>query len=274
MGRTLITIVCLLLPAGSRAADLAADVRAVFSAKCTACHGPNVAKPRGRFGYVLDLGRVAGNREMVVPAEPDQSELWELVRRGEMPPEDSPTGPLTAGQKEAVRAWIAAGAPPGDAVASLAADAPTQQPAMPTTVLHRLGRFHVILVHFPIALLIAAAAAEVRSAWQGRTAPAAVVHFCVVLGAGGAITTAALGWLHATSGVGAGMPATLALHRWLGTATAVSAMIAVVLSARDERRGVRSQSFRVALIIAAFLVGLTGHLGGSLVFGSNFLTAP
>ena len=91
--------------------DLASEVLAVFSAKCAACHGPTVAKPKGRFGYVLDLGRVAGNREMVVPSSPQESELWELVRREEMPPPDSRTGALSPAQKETIRNWIAAGAP-------------------------------------------------------------------------------------------------------------------------------------------------------------------
>ncbi|MFL5338720.1 MAG: c-type cytochrome domain-containing protein [Gemmataceae bacterium] len=91
--------------------DLATEVRSVFAAKCAACHGPEVAKPKGRFGYVTDLARVAANREMVVPGAPAESELWELVRRGEMPPNDSSTGPLSAQQKEVIRAWIEAGAP-------------------------------------------------------------------------------------------------------------------------------------------------------------------
>src|SRR5712671_3056872 len=80
--------------------DLASETLAVFSAKCAGCHGPNLPKPRGRFGYVLDLARIAANPEMVVPSSPDESELWELVRRGEMPPDDSPTGPLSEKEKE------------------------------------------------------------------------------------------------------------------------------------------------------------------------------
>src|SRR5258708_10217241 len=91
--------------------DLASEALAVFSAKCAGCHGPNLAKPKGRFGYVLDLARVAGNREMIVPGVPEESELWELVRRGEMPPDDSPAGALTADQKATIRTWISAGAP-------------------------------------------------------------------------------------------------------------------------------------------------------------------
>ena len=68
------TVICLLASAAIRAdeqRDLAADVLAVFSAKCAVCHGPDVKKPKGRFGYVTDLARVAGNREMVIPGAPD-----------------------------------------------------------------------------------------------------------------------------------------------------------------------------------------------------------
>jgi hypothetical protein len=246
--------------------DLAAEVKTVFAAKCAACHGPDLAKPKGRFGYVLDLARVAGNREMVVPSAPDESELWELVRRGEMPPADSPAGPLSAAQKQAIRAWIAAGAPAG-----VFGDAPTvslSDATLPTATtlpetLRRLGRFHVVLVHFPIALLIAAAAGEGWSILRHRSTPAAAVHFCVVLGAAGAVASAALGWLDAWSATGAGVLP----HRCLGTATAGWAFITAGLSIRDERRGARSGWFRAALLVAAVLVGATGHSGGVLVHG-------
>src|SRR3954447_22939546 len=91
--------------------DVAAEVRAVFAARCAACHGSDLAKPKGRFGYVLDLPRVAGNPEMVVRSRPEESELWILVQHGEMPPDDSPAGRLTAEEKEVIRRWIADGAP-------------------------------------------------------------------------------------------------------------------------------------------------------------------
>jgi uncharacterized membrane protein len=135
-----------------------------------------------------------------------------------------------------------------------------------------LGRLHVILVHFPIALLIAAAAGEAWSACRGRTAPAPAVHFCVVLGAAGAVIAAALGWLDAWNGAGVAMPATLGLHRWLGTATAGWAIVTAAISARDERRCIRSGWFRAALVLAAILVGVTGHFGGVLVFGADYFT--
>ncbi len=80
-------------------------------AKCAACHGPDLAKPEGRFGYVLDLRRIAANPEMVIPGSPDESELWVLVKKGEMPPPDSADVPLTEIQKEIIRTWIESGAP-------------------------------------------------------------------------------------------------------------------------------------------------------------------
>jgi mono/diheme cytochrome c family protein len=91
--------------------NLAEEARGVFKAKCAGCHGPDLPRPKGRFGYVLDLRRVAANPEIVIPGRPAESELWALVEHDEMPPPDSPHGPLSPAQKEAIRAWIAAGAP-------------------------------------------------------------------------------------------------------------------------------------------------------------------
>src|SRR5579863_3402071 len=116
MNRIIFAIGCaLIVVAGWHSPALAADgqsdpasaVLAVFSAKCAGCHGPQLARPEGRFGYVLDLRRVASNPELVVPSSPDESELWEHVRREEMPPEDAPSGPLSTTEKDVIRAWIA-----------------------------------------------------------------------------------------------------------------------------------------------------------------------
>jgi mono/diheme cytochrome c family protein len=96
--------------AAERQRDIASEVLSVFEARCAACHGPELAKPEGRFGYVSDLARLAANAEMVIPYFPDESEIWQLIRRAEMPPDDSPTGPLTSEEKEVIRSWIAKGA--------------------------------------------------------------------------------------------------------------------------------------------------------------------
>jgi hypothetical protein len=259
-------------------------VRAVFEAKCASCHGAHLAKPRGKFGHVLDLPRVAANPKYVVPSLPDDSPLWKLIDEGEMPPEDARTGALTKEEKELVRAWIDAGAPAPATPAILFPDTPTQAapppaeaagapPAAPFAVrlLRWVGKFHVATVHFPIALLLAAAVAEVWALWRGIRFPLPVVRFCVLLGAAGAAAAAVLGWLLAWGGgYGARTPVLLALHRWVGTATGLVAVGAAVLSEADARIGKRRRRSRLLLFLAALLVSIAGHLGGTLVHGEDF----
>ena len=267
------------LPAAEKQGDLASQALAVFAAKCAGCHGPNLQKPRGRFGYVLDLARVASNREMIVPSSPEESELWDLVSRNEMPPSDSPTGPLSSDEKEVIRAWIAAGAPAR--ASSQASAAPTPEPERQDDVsaasssfhiLKRLGSLHVMLVHFPIALILAAAMGEFWSMCRGIGTPRQWVRSCVLLGAAGGLAAASLGWLQASNGYGVAMPQILRLHRWMGTATALWSIVAALLSERDERRGTRSLWFRAWLLMGACLVAASAHLGGVLVHGEDYFS--
>jgi mono/diheme cytochrome c family protein/uncharacterized membrane protein len=256
--------------------DATAEVRAVFAAKCVECHGPAVAKPKGRFGYVLDLGQIAANPKLVVPFKPEESELWEMVQGGEMPPPEAASGALTSQQKEAIRAWIAAGAPPGTPP-SEGPPPPSAQhleeqavPSAARRVLRLVGKFHLLVVHFPIALLVAAAAGELWCMARRVRTPAPAVRFGVLLGAAAAVAAAGLGWLYALVGHGASSPNVLALHRWIGTATALWAVVTAVYSESDARRGSRSWPVRILLFGAALSVGLTAHFGGILVHGEDF----
>jgi mono/diheme cytochrome c family protein len=260
--------------------DLVAEVRAVFTAKCAGCHGPTLAKPRGRFGYILDLSRVASNREMVVPFAPKESELWELVSRSEMPPPDSPTGALTTDEKELIRNWIAAGAPAISSVSSQSygAEAPltVQETALPATsmphtpILEWIGKFHLLFLHFPIALMLAAAAAEFWSMVLKSRVPNPAVRYCALLGAIAVLATVPLGWLHALSVYGDHVTQALTLHRWLGTAAGSLVVVAAVCSELDVHLGKRSLLTRVVLLAGAVLVASAAHFGGILAHGAEF----
>jgi hypothetical protein len=96
-----------------------------------------------------------------------------------------------------------------------------------------------------------------------------VVRFCIFFGAAGALAAASLGWIHApSSGYAAGA---VRLHRWVGVAATTGTILAAALSESDVRRGRRSLLFRATLFATALLIGATGHLGGSLVYGDDFL---
>lgn len=256
--------------------DLAAEVKAVFQTKCGQCHGPQVRKPKGKFGYVLDLKKLAADPDKVVPGKPEDSQLWQLVQDEEMPPEEAKAGPLTEEQKQIIHDWIAGGAPSvsSEPPAAPPPTTPSAENVPPPSAAKRslrwLGKFHVIVVHFPIALLLAAAAGEVASAWQRARQPGPAVHFCVLLGALGAVVAAVLGWLHAASGYGLDSPAVLTWHLRFGIATAISSVILAVLSAFESHRGVRSGWFRLLLLVVALLVSGAGYLGGRLAYGDDF----
>jgi uncharacterized membrane protein len=134
-----------------------------------------------------------------------------------------------------------------------------------------IGRLHPLLVHFPIGLVLIAAVAEVVTMTTGLWDWRAVAVANVRAGAVFAIGATIAGWRLAAS---AGIETTSSLesHRWLGTIAAVA-----VLGAAMATAGARGHSpfaawvYRITLFWAAVLVTVTGHLGGLLVWGADFL---
>jgi mono/diheme cytochrome c family protein/uncharacterized membrane protein len=249
--------------------DLAPRVRNIFQTRCASCHGPDLPKPKGRFGYVLDLKRLAANPEMVVPRKAEESELYQIIQRNEMPP----SKPLNSEEKDTVRAWILGGAPPLPADAEGAAIGRVES-EIPDDVRHILawpGRFHLLFLHFPIAFLIAAAIAELAASRRSGSAPSVAVRTLVWCGAATAVPTAILGWCYALAGHGSGAPATLAWHRWVGTSAAAWAVATALLVERDARRGKRHAAAQLMIVIGALLVAVAAYFGASLVHGEIWL---
>jgi mono/diheme cytochrome c family protein/uncharacterized membrane protein len=256
------------------ARDLGGEARAVFASKCAMCHGPDLVNPRGHFGYVLDLRRIADNPQMVIPGQPSESELLVLVERNEMPPGDSPRGPLTSEQKLVIREWITAGAPEP-------APAGTDQPqelmnesAAPATGVYRLigwlGKFHLLMLHFPIALFLAAAMAEAYSVLKGSPRFSDSVRFCLWLAALFAIPTAVFGWLFAAAGNGVGSPQILMVHRWLGTTAAVWLVLTAVIAEMVALQKMRGRGLRAVMAVGVALIVGAAHFGGLLAQGADF----
>ncbi len=249
---------------------LASHVYAVFKARCTECHGADLSRPKGKFGYVVDLARVAANPKMVVPGMPAQSELYQTVLHDEMPPPKSKRPPLTPGEKDVVKAWIEAGAPANLPVESITTAPPL---TLGRRILRDIGQFHPPSTHFPIALLIIALPAELLWMLTRKDSWKTTVQFCVMLGAVTAVITATLGWCDAPFSTYAGASAAvLWWHRWFGTATAVWAVLTALLLELSNRRrdpGRLSSYFRLTLVIGVVLVSIAGYLGASLIYGLN-----
>ena len=135
-----------------------------------------------------------------------------------------------------------------------------------------IGRLHPLLVHFPIGLVLIAAVAELLAMttglWDWRVVAVANVRAGAVFAIGAAVT----GWRLGSS---AGIEATTSLewHRWLGTiaAAAVFGAALTTAGARGGRSPLALWVYRITLFWAAALVAVTGHLGGLLVWGADFL---
>jgi uncharacterized membrane protein len=134
-----------------------------------------------------------------------------------------------------------------------------------------VGALHPLLVHFPIGLILAAAAAELVAIHTGRTDWRAIAVANLRAGAAMGALTAVAGWRLASAPF-VEPSRLLAWHGWMGAAGAVGAIAAAVLSigAHDRTRG-RRVAYRAALFGAAALVAVAGHLGGTLVWGTGFL---
>lgn len=282
---TLAWFLASLLPVSAAAAEpetedaalATAAVFELFESKCNDCHGSQLTRPKGKFGYTMDLQRVAANEEYIVPGDPAKSELFRLVNEDEMPGKDSKEGPATTAEKLALQRWIIAGAPSSlpEKLADrqkelLAAKGPVEAPKKPepsflAKALAWIGRFHAATTHFPIALLMVALVSEAIGWMTKKESWLSCTRLLVVLGAASALNTVVLGWLNDYAGVSE----VYKIHKWLGTATALWALISAGAAILFEcREGTPDRArLRGALFLGAVLVSVVGFLGGAITFG-------
>lgn len=132
-----------------------------------------------------------------------------------------------------------------------------------------LGRFHPPSTHFPIALLVAAALAELLGIVTRQPFFESAARYCLWFGALGAVLTATLGWFMADFRL-ADRSTLLTIHRWVGTSVALAAGVVLVLGEKSRRdpgkRGTRLV-FRIALFTVTLLVLAAGFLGGAMLYG-------
>ena len=124
----------------------------------------------------------------------------------------------------------------------------------------------VVLIHFPIALFLAAVAFDLIALWTKRRGLADAAYFNLLAAAISTLpvlATGLLAWHFQLEGQK--VKGVLLLH--LVLACASSAMIWLVwwVHFRARRRSVLLPNYRLALeILGVVLVALTGHLGGFL----------
>ncbi|MCK0190631.1 DUF1549 domain-containing protein [Arenibacter sp. F20364] len=135
-----------------------------------------------------------------------------------------------------------------------------------------LGRFHPMVVHFPIGLLVVAIFLEFLTLGGKRQGLREGINWMVYLGAGFAILAAALGWLLRTHDDYVGD--LVQFHQNAGIATAILAGITYILL-RNTLNGRFSNFvyYRFGLFSTVVLLVVAGHLGANLTHGEDYLTS-
>ena len=134
-----------------------------------------------------------------------------------------------------------------------------------------LGRFHPLLLHLPIGFLVLALMLELASRLPRLSQLRPAGGFALAWGALLALVTAALGWMLSQEG---GYSAELlSWHQWTGISTAVLAWGVLWLRRRHRQVPSVGRGFFYGLgwALLAGLLGFTGHLGGSLTHGEEYL---
>lgn len=145
--------------------------------------------------------------------------------------------------------------------------------ADPPEIVLFLGRFHPLLVHLPIGFLLIGFLLELFSRLPRYQAYRHAVSFVLFLGAWSSILAAGLGYLLS---LGGGYDEDLlARHQWMGIGVSVAALLALLLKTRQNRQASAPQqkAYVLTLSLTVALMMGTGHYGGSLTHGEDYLTA-
>ena len=134
------------------------------------------------------------------------------------------------------------------------------------------GRFHPLILHVPIGFLTIAFVLEMMSRFPRFKHFKSSVGFILLLGSLSAVLAAVLGLMLARSGDYS--EKLLAFHQWTGIGVAGISLIAFALDWRFRRKPSRAldRSFLIVMWVMIISLGVTGHFGGSLTHGSDYLT--
>jgi mono/diheme cytochrome c family protein/uncharacterized membrane protein len=251
----------------------------LFRQRCVKCHGADGTgnKARKRLPEIPDFTDPSWQ------ARRADSKLVASILDGkgdDMPPA---RGKISAEQARGLVAYLRAFAPTmkesadeeleGIAPGAAAEDKPPR--GFFEKLIRWFGKFHPPVVHFPIALLTAAAVAELLRISTDKPVFDAISRYCLWFGTITALVSGVLGWFR--GGFRLTDPSWVMLtHRWLGTSTVVLALLVLVLyEVTCHLKPHRSRIwFQVPLIVLAVLVSVTGFFGGAVVYGLNHYNWP
>jgi uncharacterized membrane protein len=131
-----------------------------------------------------------------------------------------------------------------------------------------LGRFHVLVLHLPIGMIVALFVLEYLSRKERYRYLEAASPYLWGATAISAVFTVVLGFMHFAEGSFTGPSGDQ--HRFYGTVVAVVAAGVALLRVSSFASSYKPLFFPASLVLLV-LVSITGHYGGNLTHGSTYL---
>lgn len=145
------------------------------------------------------------------------------------------------------------------------------QEGKPKTWTQWIGSFHLILLHFPIALINMLVISEFLRIWLNRPVFDFSSKFLLISSAIISPPTALLGLIYSYSASYEGIMGTfLWWHMWVGICTA---LFAVIVAFIREGVGV-GKLYYSSLLLLFLLVNVAGFFGGGMTFGPYHMHPP
>lgn len=136
------------------------------------------------------------------------------------------------------------------------------------SILEFFGHFHPLIVHLPIGILLTGIFLQWMSGKEKYRLFQSAVPVVLLAGTMAAFLSCITGWvLSLTDDYDKTI---VGWHLWMGISVAFTSML-LYLKALNPRFGISKKLLAVVLLILIFV---TGHLGGSLTHGSDYLTKP
>ena len=131
----------------------------------------------------------------------------------------------------------------------------------------QIENFHPLLVHLPIGIILIAFALELYNRFRPNPAADELILFVLGFASVSALASLGTGWLLGENG---GFNEDLLfLHRWMAVAFTTTTILLFLLK---RSKAIAIQKFYMPLfIIVIILVSITGHFGGNMTHGEDYL---
>lgn len=136
-----------------------------------------------------------------------------------------------------------------------------------------LGRFHIVILHLPIGWIMLVPILEYFARKYPDKGLRKIIHITLACACIIALATVTLGTTLASSGGFSG--GMVSDHMWMGIMTTVAAIFAYIFHYAREifKKKIFTGAYVTSLFASLVAVSITGHLGGNLVQGEDYLYA-